>query len=342
MLDPQIANRLAARAQLRAQLDAEDEMDILGPALEFLEQPRAAIASGIDGMAEGPPIIGIPEYLQEAPVNALDPYAHSESDLSYEGREPSTGDGVPIGLGDIAYYGLLGGLGLLGGTRGNPGQQMNPNVALRMPTTRMDKVDPLYPSLTQRYSDTMLAPGGSGLPPTPIQSQSHLAAFRQHPLHFGADRLYGAGSPYYSNESIRLMSPAAQNMYSQHGYGAWLNPPPLMNVYRTQDLADRSLMLNALTKNPYGLQPFPRIAPPNYARTPGQGAMIGANAGGGIAAGVLLDQLTQGGIASLIPGRKTGHTGGYTLDDIADAAGEGVESVGKWLWDKGKKFTGRG
>ena len=314
MLDPQIANRLAARSRVREQLDAEDEMDLLG---------------------------GIPEYLQEAPVDALDPYAHSESVLSYEGREPSTGDGVPIGLGDVAYYGLLGGLGLLGGTRGNPGQQMNPNVALRMPTTR-PQTDPLYPNLTQRYSDTMLAPGGKGLPPTPIQDKSHLAAFGQHPLHFGADRLYGLGSPYYSNESIRLMSPAAQNIYRQQGFGAWLNPPPLMNVARTQDLADRSIMLNALSQNPYGLQPFPRVAPPNFARTPGQGAMIGTNLGSGIGAGILLDQLTEGGLASLIPGRKTGHTEGYTLSDIADAAGEGVSSATKWLWDQGKKFTGRG
>ena len=46
MLDPQIANRLAARSRVREQLDAEDEMDLLG---------------------------GIPEYLQRPPADALDP-----------------------------------------------------------------------------------------------------------------------------------------------------------------------------------------------------------------------------------------------------------------------------
>lgn len=339
MLDPQIANRLAARSRVREQLDAEDEMDLLA---------------------------GIPEYLQRPPADALDPYAHSSIDEPWEMVHDAPvpgeygGDGYSnMQLGDkIAPWVSL--ALMLGGARGMRGPQTNPTVQLRAPA------DTTLVKSTQ-------APGWM----RPVVDQKRVEAFKKDPLGQGAANLYAPThgqitSPWRASELERQMhaaqfgaSPVYKPMVAMNEYNM-LDDLPMVNVPRTLDLARASNLVHAdqmkamLAANrgrmydaKFAPTPFPIIAQPLYAPTSraGTAALAGELAAGfdGGGQGSWLDSVLDSGLLGLLPYRdentpyeKQGQGEQFDLADIADAAGEGVGSAAKWLWDQGKKFTGRG
>jgi hypothetical protein len=338
MLDPQIANRLAARSRVREQLDAEDEMDLLG---------------------------GIPEYLQRPPADALDPYAHSSIDEPWEMVHDAP---VPGELGGDGYSNMQ--LGdkiapwvslalLLGGAGAMRGPQLNPTVGLRAPANR-DLI-----KSTQ-------APGYM----RPVVDEMKLRQYMQDPVRHGAANLYAPHpqitNPWRASELEQQMLraqylnyPVGAKITSQQNPYNLLDEIPMVNVPRTQDLASAAAKLNAeqvarlgqgMVKEPYAPMPFPLISPPVYGPAPvgttaGIAGELAAGAAGfdGGGQGSWMDRVLDSGLLGLLPYRdentpyeKQGQGEQFGLADIADAAGEGVGSATKWLWDQGKKFTGRG
>ncbi len=359
--DPQIANRVAARSK----------------------KPKAAKKPDL-----GPQLL--PDYLQQAPVDAFDPYAHGDK-LDFEGREPSTGSGPPLGMGDLAYYGILAGmLGFGGGkTPALRGAQTNPTVGLRAPTDpltfnarntfspvqfRGRPQDPRYPSDYQgvRLKDSSLMTRDAWrnwldhLPPQVSRDPNFLRTYAAHPLEMGAKSMYSmpasyggsgqmgtnispqgtlygyAGSPWGMNEQLRAL-PAAQQAFARQqvrlhgaespGGPSFFDRPPMMQVDRTAQLAERSKMLNAVSRGGSGA-PFPYISPPRYQKNLPQMLGLGAGPVAGVGLGVLLDQIAEGGLSTLIPGRKLGGKTEYDIMDVAEDAGGGIGDLASWLYSQ--------
>jgi hypothetical protein len=173
------------------------------------------------------------------------------------------------------------------------------------------------------------AGGGAGLMGTSMSPQGTLYS--------------GMRAPYAMNEQLRAL-PAAQQAFArqqiaQHGATYPGNPntffdrPPMMQVDRTAQLAERSKMLNAVSRGGSGA-PFPYISPPRYQKNLPQMLGLGAGPVAGVGLGVLLDQIAEGGLSTLIPGRKLGGKTEYDIMDVAEDAGGGIGDLASWLYSQ--------